>query len=122
MKSPIEAIPTARSVKEHHPSAAAIVIPAIASVLFLACSADPLRASEYDVLPANPSASTRTMAEELTGLDDPLVYAPGALQLREGEQVSNRGLALSMQTDGNLVLYDASGRPLWSSNTYHQCT
>lgn len=39
--------------------------------------------------------------------------------LQPNERImSNSGTALLMQTDGNLVLYGASGRALWASNTF----
>jgi hypothetical protein len=51
--------------------------------------------------------------------DDRSVLATGQL-LRAGQsrQSPNRRYLLTMQTDGNLVLYDAARRPLWSSQTH----
>jgi len=28
---------------------------------------------------------------------------------------------LKLQADGNLVIYDVTGKPLWASNTFHTC-
>jgi hypothetical protein len=79
-----------------------------------------LLAALLSVSPA--SALSATNASALADPDLPLAFAPGALVLREGQSIANRSLQLIMQSDGNLVLYDAAGRLLWASNTYHRCT
>jgi hypothetical protein len=28
---------------------------------------------------------------------------------------------LKLQSDGNMVIYDVTGKPLWASNTFHRC-
>jgi len=40
--------------------------------------------------------------------------------LRPGQQLQsdNKRFVLTMQTDGNVVLYDANGHPLWATNTW----
>jgi len=49
---------------------------------------------------------------------DLVLYAnPGQRQLWNANTVGNPGDHVTMQPDGNLVVYTPAGRPLWSSNT-----
>jgi len=49
---------------------------------------------------------------------DLVLYAnPGQRQLWNTNTVGNPGDHVTMQPDGNLVVYTPAGRPLWSSNT-----
>jgi hypothetical protein len=67
--------------------------------------------------------ATLALYASLVALNPATVYAgdklnPGEM-LRRGERLTsgNDQYRLTMQDDGNLVLYDVSNRPLWASNT-----
>ncbi len=72
----------------------------------------------------NESANTFSpiSAARFTASYPTLVYSPGGLTMTQGQYVGNGTEYFTMQTDGNLVLYNQQSQPVWSSNTYHQCT
>jgi hypothetical protein len=50
-----------------------------------------------------------------------LRFQPGELALRSGSSLALAGGMLTLQDDGNLVLYDSARAPLWSANSKGSC-
>jgi hypothetical protein len=51
-----------------------------------------------------------------------MVFSPGSLTMTQGQYVGNGTEYFTMQTDGNLVLYNQDSQWIWTSDTYHECT
>jgi len=52
---------------------------------------------------------------------DPNLPTAVWVSLTEPPTISDHGHIAIVQADGNFVIYDAAGNPLWSSKTYHVC-
>ncbi|HEX7838662.1 MAG TPA: CAP domain-containing protein [Kofleriaceae bacterium] len=50
------------------------------------------------------------------------LFSGQCLQPGQKLQSNNKRFTLTMQTDGNVVLYDANGHPLWATNTWKGIT
>jgi hypothetical protein len=48
-------------------------------------------------------------------------WQPKWVSLTEPPTINDRGHLAVVQADGNFVIWSASGRALWASNTYHAC-